>query len=103
MAPRSGLECEVLEREQMEKLGMGALLGVAQGSAEPPALIVIRYKPASGEIEGPSGPGGKGRDVRYRRHLDQARRRHGEDEVRHERRRGHDGRHAGHRATEARR
>ncbi len=24
---------------------MGALLGVAQGSAEPPALIVIRYKP----------------------------------------------------------
>ena len=25
---------------------MGALLGVAQGSAEPPALIVIRYKPA---------------------------------------------------------
>ena len=40
MAAEYQLECEVLEREQMEKLGMGALLGVAQGSAEPPALIV---------------------------------------------------------------
>jgi leucyl aminopeptidase len=29
----------------MEALGMGALLGVAQGSAEPPALIVVRYRP----------------------------------------------------------
>ena len=31
----------------MRQLGMGALLGVAQGSAEPPALIIIRYKPAA--------------------------------------------------------
>ena len=45
MAAAHGLECEILERPQMEKLGMGALLGVAQGSAEPPALIVIRYRP----------------------------------------------------------
>jgi leucyl aminopeptidase len=30
----------------MELLGMGALLGVAQGSAEPPALIIVRYRPA---------------------------------------------------------
>jgi len=29
----------------MKELGMGALLGVAQGSAEPPALIVLRYRP----------------------------------------------------------
>jgi leucyl aminopeptidase len=41
----SGLQCEVLERERMQELGMGALLGVAQGSAEPPALIVLRYQP----------------------------------------------------------
>ena len=47
MAAEYGLECEVLDREHMEKLGMGALLGVAQGSAEPPALIVIRYRPAA--------------------------------------------------------
>ena len=70
MCAESGLKCEVLERGEMEKLGMGALLGVAQGSAEPPALIVIRYKPAAREIEGPPRPGGKGRDVRYRRNLD---------------------------------
>jgi leucyl aminopeptidase len=31
----------------MRALGMGALLGVAQGSAEPPVLIVIRYRPAT--------------------------------------------------------
>ena len=48
MAAEFGLECEVLDGEQMAKLKMGALLGVAQGSAEPPALIVVKYKPASG-------------------------------------------------------
>jgi len=48
MASAHGLESEVLEQAQMEKLGMGALLGVAQGSAEPPCLIVIRYRPAKG-------------------------------------------------------
>src|SRR5580658_10389209 len=45
MAAEQGLECEVLDQNRMRELGMGALLGVAQGSAEPPALIVIRYKP----------------------------------------------------------
>jgi leucyl aminopeptidase len=47
MASEYGLECEILDQDRMRQLGMGALLGVAQGSAEPPALIVIRYKPAS--------------------------------------------------------
>ena len=47
MAAEFGLECEILDQDRMRQLGMGALLGVAQGSAEPPALIVIRYKPAS--------------------------------------------------------
>ncbi len=46
MAAERGLEVEVLDRDRMHELGMGALLGVAQGSAEPPALIVLRYKPA---------------------------------------------------------
>jgi leucyl aminopeptidase len=45
LAAGSALECEVLDRERMRQLGMGALLGVAQGSAEPPALIVVRYRP----------------------------------------------------------
>ena len=46
MAAESGLECEVLDQDRMRQLGMGSLLGVAQGSAEPPALIVVRYRPA---------------------------------------------------------
>ncbi len=33
----------VLNRRQMERLGMGALLGVAQGSVRPPQLLVVRY------------------------------------------------------------
>jgi leucyl aminopeptidase len=40
-----GLECEVLDQDRMRQLGMGALLGVSQGSSEPPALIVLRYLP----------------------------------------------------------
>ncbi|HYY59825.1 MAG TPA: M17 family peptidase N-terminal domain-containing protein, partial [Burkholderiales bacterium] len=37
------LEVEVLERQQMEKLGMGALLAVTGASHQPPKLIVLRY------------------------------------------------------------
>ena len=46
MAKLVGLECEVLDRPQMEKLGMGGLLGVARGSAEPPKFIILRYRGA---------------------------------------------------------
>jgi leucyl aminopeptidase len=46
MAVAHGLEYEVLDRDRMKQLGMGSLLGVAMGSAEPPALIVLRYRPA---------------------------------------------------------
>ncbi|MFN7994288.1 MAG: leucyl aminopeptidase [Bryobacteraceae bacterium] len=47
MAEEFGLECEVLDQAAMSQLGMGSLLGVSIGSAEPPALIVLRYKPAT--------------------------------------------------------
>src|SRR5258708_18616969 len=50
LATEHGLDCEVLDRDRMRQLGMGALLGVAQGSAEPPALIILRYKPADGTL-----------------------------------------------------
>jgi leucyl aminopeptidase len=36
-------ECEVLEREDLESMGMGALLAVARGSANPPKLIVLKW------------------------------------------------------------
>ncbi|NDA73919.1 MAG: leucyl aminopeptidase, partial [Betaproteobacteria bacterium] len=38
------LEVQVLERRQMQALGMGALLAVAQGSSQAPRLIVMHYK-----------------------------------------------------------
>jgi leucyl aminopeptidase len=59
MAAEFGLECDVLDRERMAELGMGALLGVAQGSAEPPVLIVLRYAPEQ-PGEGHLGLVGKG-------------------------------------------
>jgi leucyl aminopeptidase len=44
LAETYGLPVEVLEKEQMKELGMGALLGVAQGSHQPPKFIILRYK-----------------------------------------------------------
>ncbi len=38
--------CEVLERDAMAELGMGSLLAVSQGSANPPKLIVLRWNGA---------------------------------------------------------
>jgi len=40
----AGLEVQVLERDEMEKLGMNALLAVARGSDEPPKMIILRIK-----------------------------------------------------------
>ncbi|MEA1937724.1 MAG: leucyl aminopeptidase [Pseudomonadota bacterium] len=37
-----GIEIEVLDEKAMKKSGFGALLGVAQGSAKPPRLVVMR-------------------------------------------------------------
>jgi len=39
-----GMKTTVLEREDMEKLGMGSLLSVSRGSRQPPKLITIEYK-----------------------------------------------------------
>jgi leucyl aminopeptidase len=38
-----GVEVQVLDQEQMAKLGMGAILGVAQGSVQEPYLVVMKY------------------------------------------------------------
>ncbi|MFN0088080.1 MAG: leucyl aminopeptidase [Blastocatellia bacterium] len=46
-----GLELDVIEEAQMKELGMGSLLGVAQGSAEPAKLIVMRYTPKAESSE----------------------------------------------------
>ena len=38
-----GVEVEVLDEKQMAELGMGALLGVGQGSVRPPRLLAMRW------------------------------------------------------------
>ncbi len=45
------LGLEVLERRDMEKLGMGALRSVTRGSREPPKLIVLRYEGAAKKVK----------------------------------------------------
>ncbi len=59
VAQVSGLGIEVLERSDMERLGMGGLLGVAQGSAQLPKFIVLTYKgdPSSEKTVGIVGKG----------------------------------------------
>jgi len=43
----TGIELEVLDRAAMEKLGMGALLGVAQGSVREARLLILKWNGAS--------------------------------------------------------
>ncbi len=45
MAREAGLAVDILDEKCMEELKMGALLGVARGSVEPPRLIVLTYTP----------------------------------------------------------
>jgi leucyl aminopeptidase len=51
MAAELGMDFDVLGREQIKASGMGAFAAVAQGSAEEPALITLKYSP-----EGATGP-----------------------------------------------
>ncbi len=50
-----GVEVEVLDERAMRELGMGALLGVAQGSARPPRLVVMQWRGA-GKADGRTAP-----------------------------------------------
>ena len=81
-----GVKVEILTEKEMKKLGMGSLLGVAQGSPRGAA-------PGGHAVERRQGQGQagrlcrQGRHLRHRRHFDQAGRRHGGHEGRHGRRR----------------
>jgi leucyl aminopeptidase len=46
VAKEFGLSVDILDQRQMEKLGMGSLLGVSRGSEEPPKLIILKYEPS---------------------------------------------------------
>ena len=43
IAAENGLECTVLDRDQIGEMGLNLLLAVAQGSVQPPKFIVLRY------------------------------------------------------------
>jgi leucyl aminopeptidase len=54
-----GIHCTILHQEELEKLGMGALLAVGQGSQHPPRMVVMEYRGA-GATEKPTALVGKG-------------------------------------------
>jgi leucyl aminopeptidase len=60
MAEEVGLKCEIFGADKIRELKMGAFWSVAQGSDEPPALIVLRYDPAGAPEKPVIGLVGKG-------------------------------------------
>src|ERR1700751_4016814 len=60
MSAEVGLKCEVYGADKIKELKMGAFWSVAQGSDEPPALIVMRYEPAGAPEKPVLGLVGKG-------------------------------------------
>ena len=95
LAKEAGLTCRVMDEKELKKLGMGGILAVGRGSAEPPRLIALEYDPA-GKSKGKKKVkprlaavgGGQGDHVRHRRDQHQVRRQHGADDLRQERRHG---------------
>jgi leucyl aminopeptidase len=60
MSGQVGLKCEVYGADKIKELKMGAFWSVAQGSDEPPALIVMTYEPAGAPAKPVLGLVGKG-------------------------------------------
>jgi leucyl aminopeptidase len=60
MAAEVGLKCEIYGGDKIKEMKMGAFWSVAQGSDEPPALIVLRYEPAGAPAAPVLGLVGKG-------------------------------------------
>ena len=60
MCAEVGLKCEVYGPDKIKEMKMGAFWSVAQGSDEPPQLIVMKYEPASAPAKPLLGLVGKG-------------------------------------------
>jgi leucyl aminopeptidase len=65
MARHAGLAVDVLDEKRIADMKMGALLSVAQGSVEPPRMIVITYTPASAPKAGSPVLGMVGKAVTF--------------------------------------
>ena len=50
MSAKFGINCRVLERDEMEQNGMEALLAVAKGSRQPPRFIILEYMAAEAKV-----------------------------------------------------
>ena len=62
LAQDAGLECEVWGPEEIRNMEMGALLGVAAGSVQPPRFIVLRYR---GRPDSPQAVGLLGKGITF--------------------------------------
>ncbi len=60
VAREAGLKIKVMEKAEVEKLGMGAFLGVSLGSDQPPKFIVLSYEPERGRARRKIALVGKG-------------------------------------------
>lgn len=50
-----GLQVEVFDKSDLEKMGCGGMLGVNAGSTEPPRMVKLTYKPKGGKAKGKGG------------------------------------------------
>ncbi|HET9976564.1 MAG TPA: leucyl aminopeptidase [Burkholderiaceae bacterium] len=48
---RYGMKVDIFDRKDIEKIGMGSFLAVAQGSEEPPRFIVVKYEGAAKSVK----------------------------------------------------
>ncbi len=60
VSSEAGMDMTVLERADIERLGMGSFAGVAQGTEEPPKFIVLKYEGDPGNPDNNLGLLGKG-------------------------------------------
>jgi leucyl aminopeptidase len=60
MSQEVGLKCEIYGADKIKEMKMGAFWSVAQGSDEPPALIVMTYEPSGAPATPVLGLVGKG-------------------------------------------
>ncbi len=51
IADEAGLHCEILDEDRMREVGMGALLGVAQGSQEPARFIILEHNAGRDDLD----------------------------------------------------
>jgi leucyl aminopeptidase len=52
MAQAVGLQCEIWDKAKIAESGMGGLIGVSQGSAQPPRFVILRYRGAPDSAKG---------------------------------------------------